>query len=582
MRLSSLLINGSMAAAPSSCRNQVRLLAISLLLTTKNISLVLGFQSLSQSSFTFAVRHHHSTPNRQHELRKVFRSIQALVGFRGDEVPSENPKESDEEEALSLIRAGPYESNGNRTESALEARKKLGLMWCTDNFCKDAMRERVTGDHNQIILDGPATGQVAYYWQPDNSPASPPQSEGKGRRKRTIPESEPSLLLLVKPNDNDLIACAAKAVEELTSDANGIHVSVDSSLAGKLKYSYGVDNGRIHLFEARGAEGFGGSHVDADDKVVLKDFSGLAEKDYNPPYDLICTLGGDGLLMHASMLFQGPVPPVISIAGGSLGFLTQFSRDEMVDAVRIALGVTKKELKIANPPGGSYPESGDYGMDNVFPPNMPSYPYEPIQKPGQAEKPRFSFGLGDRICLSIRMRLDCRIFNPEGVCRARFNVLNEVVIDRGSSPYLAALECFCDDVHLTTVQADGVIFATPTGSTAYSMAAGGSVVHPAVPCILVTPICPHVLSFRSMVFPDHVVLRCYVPDDARSDAAVAFDGRYRRELRRGDSLQIQMSSFPVPTLNRADHSSDWLGSLKRSFNFNTRPRQKPLEPPSNE
>ena len=79
-----------------------------------------------------------------------------------------------------------------------------------------------------------------------------------------------------------------------------------------------------------------------------------------------------------------------------------------------------------------------------------------------------------------------------------------------------------------------------------------------------------------MIFPDHVVLRCYVPDDARADAAVAFDGRYRRELHRGDSLQIQMSAYPVPTLNKADHSSDWLSSLKRSFNFNTRPRQKPL------
>lgn len=85
---------------------------------------------------------------------------------------------------------------------------------------------------------------------------------------------------------------------------------------------------------------------------------------------------------------------------------------------------------------------------------------------------------------------------------------------------------------------------SPTGSTAYSMAAGGSVVHPAVPAILVTPICPHVLSFRSMVFPDHVVLRCYVPNDARSDAYVAFDGKHRRELHRGDSVQIQMSVHP--------------------------------------
>ena len=116
----------------------------------------------------------------------------------------------------------------------------------------------------------------------------------------------------------------------------------------------------------------------------------------------------------------------------------------------------------------------------------------------------------------------------------------------------------------------------PSGSTAYSMAAGGSVVHPAVPCILVTPICPHVLSFRSMVFPDHVTLRCFVPDDARSAASVAFDGKHRSELQRGDSVQIQMSAYPVPTINKGDHSSDWLESLKNSFNFNTRPRQKPL------
>ena len=109
------------------------------------------------------------------------------------------------------------------------------------------------------------------------------------------------------------------------------------------------------------------------------------------------------------------------------------------------------------------------------------------------------------------------------------------------------------------------------------MAAGGSVVHPAVPCILVTPICPHVLSFRSMVFPDHVVLRCYVPEDARSMASVAFDGKHRLDLHRGDSVQIQMSAYPVPTINRGDHSSDWLESLKRSFNFNTRTRQKPLQ-----
>jgi len=177
--------------------------------------------------------------------------------------------------------------------------------------------------------------------------------------------------------------------------------------------------------------------------------------------------------------------------------------DSQVNAVRIALGMSPSIRDDVSD------EADDSVCDDdlqVFPSNMDYDPYggSLVSKPPShlfdSTIPKSMFGLGDFICMSIRMRLDCRIVNQEGIVRARYNVLNEVVVDRGSSPYLAALECFCDDVHLTTVQADGIIFATPTGSTAYSMAAGGSVVHPGVPSILVTPICPHVLSFRSMVF----------------------------------------------------------------------------------
>jgi NAD+ kinase len=73
-----------------------------------------------------------------------------------------------------------------------------------------------------------------------------------------------------------------------------------------------------------------------------------------------------------------------------------------------------------------------------------------------------------------------------------------------------------------------------------------------------------------------LIVLLYVLVDARTHASVAFDGKYRQELQRGDSVQVQMSTYPVPTINRGDHSSDWLESLKRSFNFNTRPRQRPL------
>ena len=384
---------------------------------------------------------------------------------------------------------------------------------------------------------------------------------------------------------------------------------------------------RVHVLDPSRCRGFGTEHIStldiAETEFGMMVSSLLSNNNINnnngaPIYtpNLIVTLGGDGLLMHAGMLFQGPMPPVLCIAGGSLGFLTPFAPHEMIPAIEIALGLTRMDGG-----GGSGSSSSDSNpqrddasgspvpgvpaskrkkkkdmMPNplqIFPPNMAGYDdYDDagvnddindryINGVGGYNNKdsfphKFTFGLGDCICLSIRMRLDCRIIDQNGIVKARYNVLNEVVIDRGSSPYLAALECFCDDVHLTTVQADGVIFATPTGSTAYSLAAGSSVVHPAVPCILVTPICPHVLSFRSMVFPDHVILRCYVPHDARAEASVAFDGKHRQELHRGDSVQIRMSAYPVPTINRQDHSADWLSSLKRNFNFNSRPRQRPL------
>ena len=448
-------------------RKETRLLAIAVLLITQNISIVGGFQSLGQLRLDPVIQT--QSPNRFRRHVSLYESKEhnpptssnEPVSLNGDSSSDEQSK-PDTIETEDIISAKAKKlSKGvlkDSNELPILRGKKLGLMWCAEEFCKDAVRERVSGDHNQIILDGPATGQVAYYWKPDVSPAYK-KANGKEEASATkMDTTEPSILLLVKPNDVDLIRVAAGAVKELTNDSNNINVYMDSSLAGKLKFSYSVDNERIRLFEPEGTEGFGGNHVGLDDKR-MSSFSGLPE-DFDPPFDLICTLGGDGLLMHASMLFQGPVPPVISIAGGSLGFLTQFSREEMVDAIRIALGVSQGELKGSGASDG--PEQDEFGMNNVFPPNMPSYPYEPLRKKqgGPSEIPRFSFGLGDRICLSIRMRLDCRIFNREGVLRARFNVLNEVVIDRGSSPYLANLECFCDDVHLTTVQADGVIFAT--------------------------------------------------------------------------------------------------------------------------
>ena len=161
---------------------------------------------------------------------------------------------------------------------------------------------------------------------------------------------------------------------------------------------------------------------------------------------------------------------------------------------------------------------------------------------------------------------------------ATLQVLNEIVIDRGPSSYLSDLDVYVDDVYLTTVQGDGLIISTPTGSTAYSLSAGGSMCHPNVNAILLTPICPHSLSFRPLLLPDTVEVKVGVPVQSRNTAWTAFDGRSRRELKQGDVISISASDFPVTAVNKINQSVDWFESIGRCLSWNYRTRQKPLAP----
>jgi NAD+ kinase len=106
---------------------------------------------------------------------------------------------------------------------------------------------------------------------------------------------------------------------------------------------------------------------------------------------------------------------------------------------------------------------------------------------------------------------------------------------------MSSIEVCGDNYHITTVQADGVCVATPTGSTAYNLAAGGSLCHPDNPVLLVTAICAHTLSFRPILLPDTIVLRLGVPYDARTRPWVSFDGKSRVELGPGDYVTISAS-----------------------------------------
>lgn len=130
------------------------------------------------------------------------------------------------------------------------------------------------------------------------------------------------------------------------------------------------------------------------------------------------------------------------------------------------------------------------------------------------------------------------------------------------------MELYGDDNLITVIQADGCIFSTPTGSTAYSLSAGGSLVHPDIPATLITPICPHTLSFRPMILSDSMALRINIPRGSRATAHCAFDGRARLELKQGDYVTIAASQYPFPTV--LSQPQEWIDSIVRTLKWNTR------------
>ncbi|KAF2181906.1 ATP-NAD kinase [Zopfia rhizophila CBS 207.26] len=239
-------------------------------------------------------------------------------------------------------------------------------------------------------------------------------------------------------------------------------------------------------------------------------------------FDLVLTLGGDGTVLYTSWLFQRIVPPILSFSLGSLGFLTNFEFNQYKKALNKIMG--------------------EAGMR-----------------------------------VNLRMRFTCTVYRyqrnsapnaPQHIEAEQFEVLNELVIDRGPSPYVSNLELYGDNNLLTVVQADGCIFSTPTGSTAYSLSAGGSLVHPDIPAISLTPICPHTLSFRPMLLNDSMLLRVAVPRHSRATAYCAFDGKGRVELRQGDHVTIAASQYPFPTV--LSQPTEWFDSLSRTLRWNTR------------
>ncbi|XP_070207015.1 NAD kinase-like isoform X2 [Littorina saxatilis] len=261
--------------------------------------------------------------------------------------------------------------------------------------------------------------------------------------------------------------------------------------------------------------------------------------DLEDKVDFIVCLGGDGTLLYASSLFQQSVPPVIAFNMGSLGFLTPFPFDSFKDRINHILK-------------GQAPLLLRYRLKCVMMNHMnKEEPSKPIPHVKNIDK------------------------NQQNIS-THILVLNEVVIDRGPSSYLCNLDLYIEGHLVTSVLGDGLIISTPTGSTAYSVAAGASMIHPNVPCILITPICPHSLSFRPIVVPAGAEIKVTLAPEARGHAMVSFDGRNRQEMGQGSSLRITTAAYPVPSICARDQIDDWFSGLADCLHWNVRKPQKPL------
>ena len=206
-----------------------------------------------------------------------------------------------------------------------------------------------------------------------------------------------------------------------------------------------------------------------------------------PPLFCIFVLGGDGTFLSAVRWIGDRQIPIIGVKFGEVGFLAEATEDRLCDVAEAIL-------------------------DNRF-------------------------------ATRAQMRLSIQTFR-DGVETTRESAFNDVVINKGALARLARIRTHIDDQFLTDYRADGLIVATPTGSTAYSLAAGGPIIHPTVPGILITPICPFTLTNRPLMVPDTSTIKIRVAEDTE-DIMLTCDGQVGLRLDERDTVVIKKSTTPV-------------------------------------
>ena len=274
---------------------------------------------------------------------------------------------------------------------------------------------------------------------------------------------------------------------------------------------------------------------------------------------LCVTLGGDGTLLAASRaLGPGATPPVVPFAMGSLGFMTPFAFDGCADPSAAASATLAAALAPApHPPAGGTITLRHRLRAFVLRNVRDSNPFDALAR---LTPPTHSSAEGAEA-------------EGEGERDGWAGVVtNELALERAGAGHLATLDVWVDGTFLTTCVGDGLLVSTPTGSTGYALAAGGPVCHPAVDCVLLTPVAPHALAFRPAVFPGDAAFVLRVPLGARGGVACVIDGGEGSvRLQPGDCVVVSRDGAgPLRTLARAGPTEDWIQALCNGLHYNAR------------
>ena len=232
--------------------------------------------------------------------------------------------------------------------------------------------------------------------------------------------------------------------------------------------------------------------------VVTMDFSNHARPEDLDGVDLAVSLGGDGTLLSCARMLSHRDVPILAVNMGDIGFITEVSGNELEDVLERYL--------------------------------------------------RGGLGVSQRLMLAVEVR------RREEPVRS-FLGLNEAVVGIKGISRMLRLKIFMSDTYMGGYRADGVIVATPTGSTAYSMAAGGPILHPEMDAFILTPICPFTLSNRPTVVPATEILRVEVEEPQKVEAVLTMDGQESYALQPRDCIFIR----------RAPHKARIVHTDRRSF-----------------